>query len=155
MRCTVLVAALLLTACGSQEKSATIAGTTYKTDESAGTSSITTANGSIKTIRGGAATAVVLPAYAPVYPGATVDGVIETESGGHKTKMATLATSEPVAKVTDFYKTALAKDGWKLPQSMLMPEGAMLTGEKDGKQVSIVISKQDGKTGVVVTVPND
>ncbi len=155
MRPAVLVAAVLLTACGSQEKSATIAGTTYKTDESAGTASITTANGSIKTTQGAAAAAVVMPAFAPVYPGATVDGVMETEAGGRKTKTATLATPDPVAKVADFYKAALAKEGWKTPHAMLMADGAMLTGEKEGRRVSIVISKQDGKTGVVLTVPND
>ncbi len=155
MRPVVLIAAVLLAACGSKEKSATIAGTTYKTDESAGTASITTANGSIKTTRGAAAAAVVMPAYVPAYPGATVDGVMETESGGRKTKMVTLATQDPVAKVADFYKAALASEGWKLPQSMLMPDAAMVTGEKDGKQVSVMVSKQDGKTGIVLTVPND
>jgi hypothetical protein len=155
MRRALLVAAVLLTACGSKEKSTTIAGTTYKTDESAGTSSITTANGSIKTTQGAAAAAVVMPTYAPIYPGATVDGVMETESGGRKTKMVTLATQDPVAKVGDFYKAALTKAGWKLPQSMLMPDAAMITGEKDGKQVSVMVSKQDDKTGIVLTVPND
>lgn len=155
MRCAVLVAAVLLTACGSNEKSATIAGTTYKTDESAGTASIVTTNGSIKTTQGAAAAAVVMPAYAPVYPGATVEAVMETESGGRKTKMVTLATQDPVTKVGDFYKAALTKEGWKLPQSMLMPDAAMITGEKGDKQVSVMVSKQDDKTGIVLTVPND
>jgi hypothetical protein len=38
---------------------------------------------------------------------------------------------------------------------MLMPDAAMITGEKDGKQVSVMVSKQEDKTGVVLTVPND
>ncbi|WP_333574328.1 hypothetical protein [Sphingomonas sp.] len=155
MRCAVLVAAALLTACGSNEKSATVGGTTYTSDESAGTATISNAKGSIKTATGKAAAAVVLPAYAPLYPGAAVDGVMETDSEGRKSKMVTLATADPVAKVADFYKAALAKEGWKVPQSFLMAEGALISGEKDGKQVSLAISRQEDKTGVVLTVPND
>ncbi|WP_313540171.1 hypothetical protein [Sphingomonas sp.] len=155
MRRAVLVAAILLTACGAKEKSSTIAGTTYTTDERAGTASITTANGSIKTIQGAAAAAVAMPTYAPLYPGAMVEGVMETDSGGRKIKMVTLATRDPVGKVAGFYKAALTKEGWKLPQSLSMPDGALISGEKGGRRVSLAISQQDGKTGIALSVPND
>lgn len=154
MRCAFLAAAVLLASCGSNEKSATMGGATFKSDESAGTASITTANGSIRTTEGKAA-AVAMPAFAPLYPGATVEGVIEADAGGHKSRMVTLATTDPVAKVADFYKAALAKQGWNTPQSLLTGDSALLSGEKDGKQVSIAISRQDDKTNAVLSVPND
>lgn len=155
MRCAFLAAAVLLASCGSNEKSATMGGATFKSDESAGTASITTANGSIRTTEGKAAAAVAMPAFAPRYPGATVEGVIEADAGGHKSRMVTLATTDPVAKVADFYKAALAKQGWNTPQSLLTGDSALLSGEKDGKQVSIAISRQDDKTNAVLSVPND
>lgn len=155
MRCAVLAAAALLTACGSHEKSATLGGATYTSDDSAGTASIATEKGTLRTAEGKAAAAVVLPSFAPRYPGATVEGVIESDSEGRKTKMVTLSTQDPVAKVADFYKAALTKEGWQLPRSMLMPDGALIAGEKGGKQVSLAISLQDGKTGIVLSVPND
>lgn len=155
MRRTVLAAAVLLAACGSNEKSTTIGGTTYTSDESAGTASIKTDKGTLRTAQGKAAAAVVMPPFAPVYPGTTVDGVIESDTAGGKARMVTLSTSDPVAKVADFYKGTLAKEGWKTPQSIQMPDGALISGEKGGKQVSLAISSQDGKTGIVLTVPND
>lgn len=66
-----------------------------------------------------------------------------------------VASTDPVAKVADFYKAALAKQGWNTPQSLLTGDSALLSGEKDGKQVSIAISRQDDKTNAVLSVPND
>lgn len=155
MRRFVIAAAVLLSACGSSEKSTTVAGTTYTSDDSKGTASITTDKGSIRTAEGAAAQQVVMPAYAPLYPGATVTSVIETESEGRKSKMVTLSTPDALSKVTDYYKGTLAKAGWKVPSSFLSDDGGMLSGEKDGKSVSIALSREDdGKSNVLVTVPN-
>ncbi|WP_442678122.1 hypothetical protein ACSBM8_11295 [Sphingomonas sp. ASY06-1R] len=156
MRRFVIFAAVLLSACGSSEKSTTVGGTTFASDDGKGTASITTEKGSIRTAEGAAAAHVVMPDYAPLYPGSTATSVIETESEGRKTKMVTLSTSDAIGKVSDFYKGALAKAGWKIPSSFLSDDGGMLSGEKDGKTVSIALSREDdGKTNALVTVPND
>ncbi|MET4896782.1 hypothetical protein RN629_06345 [Sphingomonadaceae bacterium jetA1] len=155
MRCAVLASAVLLAACGSSEKSATIGGSTFSTDESKGTASITTDKGTIRTAEGEAAAKVEMPAYAPRYPGATVTGVIETDAEGSKHKMVTLSTPDAIGKVADFYKASLTKAGWKIPASFISGDGGMLSGQKDGKEVSIAISRdEDAKTNLVVTFPN-
>jgi hypothetical protein len=156
MRHFIIAAAVLLTACGSSEKSTTVGGTTFASDDSKGTASITTEKGTIRTAEGDAAARVVMPSYAPLYPGATSTSVIETESEGRKTKMVTLSTPDAIGKVIDFYKGTLAKSGWKVPSSFLSEDGGMMSGEKDGKTVSIAVSRgDDGKTSALVTVPND
>lgn len=156
MRHVVLITCLLLAACGSSEKSANVGGATFTSDESKGTSSITTEQGTIRTTEGAAATKVVMPDYAPVYPGATVTGVIETENNGRKSKMVTLSSADPVAKVVEFYKGTLTKLGWKVPSSLTSGETGMVSGQKDGKEVSFVISRDDdGKTNMVINIPDN
>ncbi|WP_420137254.1 hypothetical protein [Sphingomonas sp.] len=156
MRRFVVAAAVLLSACGSSEKSTTVAGTTFTSDDSKGTASITTDKGSIRTAEGAAAARVTMPAYAPLYPGATVTGVIETETEGRKNKMVTLSSPDAIGKVMDFYKGSLTKAGWKVPSSFVSDDGGMVAGEKDGKSVSIALSREDdGKTNALVNVPND
>ncbi|WP_343526258.1 hypothetical protein [Sphingomonas sp.] len=156
MRHVVLTTCLLLAACGSSEKSATVAGATFTSDESKGTSSITTEQGTIRVADGTDATKVVMPGYAPVYPGASVTGVVETENNGRKLKMVTLSSADPVAKVVEFYKGTLNKEGWKLPSSLISGETGMISGQKDGKEVSIVVSREDdGKTNMVISIPDN
>lgn len=151
-----LLGATLLAACGSSEKSTTIGGTTFTSDESKGTSTIATEKGVIRATDGAAAAKVTMPAYAPLYPGATVTGVIETENDGKKNKMVTLSTPDAIGKVVDFYKASLKKAGWAVPSSFVSADGGMVAGEKDGKSVSIAFSRQDGtSTEMVVNVPGD
>ncbi|PCG10159.1 hypothetical protein [Sphingomonas ginsenosidimutans] len=151
-----VLAATLLAACGSSEKSTTVGGTTFASDDSKGTSTITSEKGMIRATDGTAAAKVTMPAYAPLYPGAAVTGVIETENDGKKNKMVTLSTPDAIGKVLDFYKGSLTGAGWKVPSSFVGADGGMLAGEKDGKSVSIAFSRHDeGKTDVVVNVPGD
>lgn len=154
MRHVVIAAVVLLAACGSSEQSATIGGSTFTHDDEKGTAAITTERGTIRTADGAAAANVVMPDYAPLYPGSTVTGVIETDSDGLKNKMVTLETPDTIAKVADFYKSALTKAGWKVPSSVISGEGGMLAGEKDEKRVSVIISHEEAKTTAVVSVPN-
>ncbi|MBY0301909.1 MULTISPECIES: hypothetical protein [Sphingomonas] len=77
-----VLAVTLLAACGSSEKSTTVGGTTFASDDSKGTSTITSEKGMIRATDGTAAAKVTMPAYAPLYPGAAVTGVIETENMG-------------------------------------------------------------------------
>lgn len=160
MRHLVIAAAGLLAACGSSEKSTTIGGATFSTDGDKGSARITTSEGTLKTSEGAAAASVTMPDFAPRYPGASISAVLESESGGKKTKMVTFATADPVEKVFAFYKTALTSKGWKLKQSLSGGEGgqsvAMGGAEKDGREVSFTIARsEEGKTEAVINVPGD
>lgn len=152
-RIAAVVVAVLLAGCGSSEKSYTAGGATV-TDDSKGNASITTDKGTIRTAQGDAAANVKMPDFAPRYPGSTVSNVIETETDGGKQKMVTLNTSGTIANVADFYKASLAKAGWKVPTSFISGDAGMVMGQKDSKQVTVSISRNDqSSTDVVVAFP--
>lgn len=152
-RIAVVVVAALLTACGPSEKSYTAGGATV-TNDSKGNASITTDKSTIRTAEGDAAANVIMPDFAPRYPGSTVTNVIETETESGKQKMVTLNTTDTIANVAAFYKSSLTKAGWKVPSSFMSGDSGMVMGQKDNKQVMISISHNDElKTDAVVAFP--
>lgn len=156
MRHAIITSFMLLAACGSSEQTTTVGGATVTSDESKGTTSITTDNGTIRTAQGDAAANVAMPDYAPLYPGATVSGVIETETNGNKYKMVTFDTTDSIDKVVDYYKGALTKGGWTVPTTFMSGDAGMLGAQKGDKEVSVAISHEaDGKTNAVITLPNE
>jgi hypothetical protein len=84
-----------------------------------------------------------LPADLPSYPGASVmsktDGVVM------------LTTSDSAEKVSAFYKTEMAKLGYTASDTMNAGGMDIVTWEKDGLSLQIIIMGQGGKTMITVT----
>jgi hypothetical protein len=87
-----------------------------------------------------------------LYPGATV-----ADSGGAQAEMDTpagkqlavvLKSKDSIEKVADHYKKELTE-----AMSTVMPEGGSVIGKnKDGHQVTVVLSKEDGATSIGISV---
>jgi len=149
------MAVLALSACGSGEKSTTIGGATYSSNDRDGTASITTDKGSLTTAEGAAAANFQMPAFAPKYPGATIVGVIRSESDGTTRHMVNMQSTDSIGKVAAFYKDGFVRAGLKTTSEMMTADGGMMSAEGDGRKVSIAISQDEGKTAAIVTYSGD
>lgn len=151
MRFMMLASLVVLAGCNSSEESTTVAGTTYTSDEKAGTASIKSSEGEVSVVDGAAADKVTLPAYAPRYPGATITEVIETKKPAETSTMANLETRDATAAVAKFYRDAFAKNGMKLTSDLPSDQGAMIAAEGNGTKATAMISQEDGKTLLTLT----
>lgn len=151
MRFLMLASLVVLTGCNSSEESTTVAGTTYTSDQKAGTATIKTSEGEMRTVDGAAADKAELPAYAPRYPGATIKTVIESKTNSGTSTVASLETKDPPAAVTKFYRDAFTKNGMKLTSDVPSDQVTMLSAEGNGNKVSAMASQQDGTTMVTLT----
>jgi hypothetical protein len=91
------------------------------------------------------------PTDVPVYPGATVQGSVaaQGQTAGH---YVGLVTSDDAAKAIAWYKGELAAKGWKVTAEVNTAQGNMLSAEKDSRNLVVVVSAQDGKTTISLTV---
>jgi hypothetical protein len=151
MRFVMLASLVVFAGCNSSEESTTVAGTTYTSDQKAGTASIKSSEGEMRVTDGAAADKAELPAYAPRYPGATITGVIESKTDGGTSTMANLQTKDAPAAVAKFYRDAFTKNGMKLTTDLPSEQGAMLSAEGNGNTVSAMVSQQDGMSVVTLT----
>ena len=118
-----------------------------------GSVSITTDEGSV--VYSAGVVSDEIPGWVPVYPGGepanrhsmrTADSV----SGGFQVE-----TSDPVAKVLDFYRSALEGEGYAISVNTFSQddtEGGMVNGsnEDSGRTVMAILSSEDGATTVNV-----
>ncbi len=67
-------------------------------------------------------------------------------------EMFAFSTAKPVADVVEFYNQAMPVEGYiEAEGSMTTPDMSMLMYSKDDKNVSVMITVQDGKTNVMIT----
>ncbi|MBM4412951.1 MAG: hypothetical protein FJ040_05825 [Chloroflexi bacterium] len=67
-------------------------------------------------------------------------------------EMFAYSTAQPVADVVEFYNEAMPAEGYvEAEGGMTTPDMSMLMYTKDGKNVSVMITVQDGKTNVIIT----
>jgi len=94
------------------------------------------------------------PKDIPVYTGATVmAGGTVTTGAAAGSNGASFTTSDDPAKVADYYKAELAKQGWTDVKSIAIPGGMgnTVTAMKEKRQLSVGITKgADGKTMIAV-----
>jgi hypothetical protein len=160
MRYLILAPALLLAACGSNDKTVTIKGDdgkdmTMTVGEDDGTTTIKTEDGEA-VIRQGVAGAK-FPAFAPQYPGSLVTASAnfsgkDNESGS----MVTQETTDTPDKVMAFYKGKLTEAGMKIAMETNTPEGGMMAveskeGGKKGGMMIIINKDAGGKTSITFT----
>lgn len=151
MRITLLAALVALAGCGSDERSATIAGTTYSSNDEDGTATIKSAKGTVSVAEGASAANTEMPVYAPRYPGSTIKGAIKTDRPGRHSTIVTLATDDAPKAVAQFYKDRFTENGLAIKSESLMEVGAMISAEGAGKKTSVTISREGRESTVVVS----
>jgi hypothetical protein len=96
------------------------------------------------------------PDWAPVYPGASVEGNVSMQGGEGEGGSFHFSTKDPVEKVIAFYETALKSAGMKVTSNSTREGGAvsggMVMGEDAAKKrnVMVTVGAGDGATAVNV-----
>lgn len=145
MRVLLMAASLALTACGSGEESTTIAGTTYTTERD-GTATISNERGSISATEGEAAAKTPMPAFAPKYPGSSIEGALVSEREGVSRTIITFATSDEARMVADFYRDKFTDAGLTIQSDLLVEGAAMISAEGKGKKANLTIGPDENQT---------
>ena len=63
-----------------------------------------------------------------------------------------LKTPDSLQKAEAFYKDKMKEDGWKIENTMNMPQQTMLLGKKKDRSLSVMIVKESDATNVTLTV---
>jgi hypothetical protein len=93
------------------------------------------------------------PADAPLYPGADVQGSVAAVDGGYGVgRYVGLLTSDDTAKVVAWYKSELVAKGWTVTTDISTGDGSMLGADKDERTLAVMVSPQDGKTAIGLTI---
>lgn len=151
MRAVAALALLVLGACGPVEESTTIGGTTFSNEGADGTATISNERGSISASDGAAAANTEFPAFAPQYPGSTVESALVTNTASGERTMATLVTDDEMAKVVEFYRDKFTEAGLEIGTAYTVDDSAMLSAEGGGKKASVTGGKQDGRTSFALS----
>lgn len=146
MRAMVVLTLLVLGACGPVEESTTIGGTTFTKNDTDDTATISNERGSISALDGDAAANTEFPAFAPQYPGSTVESALITNTASGERTVAVLATDDEIASVVEFYRDKFTAAGLEIGTAYNVDDSAMLSAEGAGKKASVMGGKQDGKT---------
>lgn len=160
MRAMILLAPLLLAACGSNEKTVTVKDSdgkdqTITVNKDDATTTFKSEDGEAVIRQGAdAAAAANFPAHAPKYPGSTVTASAnfsnkEGETGG----MTSQETTDAPAKVMAFYKDRITASGKKVAMETTTAEGGMLVVEGDGGKggMMIIVNRDADKTVITYT----
>lgn len=148
----VLLGALAMTGCGD---AGTATNAAKNTVSNAATNAKQTAVNAVTNVatNAGMPTGTVgslpadFPKDIPVYTGATV----VAGATGAMGKGASFSTADDAAKVAEFYKAELAKQGWTDVKSMAAGPATSVTASKDKRMLAIGITKgPDGKTMISV-----
>jgi hypothetical protein len=132
----------------------------WKSDKGSATfdgSGIKVTNEKGETTTFGSATPQSFPSWIPTYPGATVQGTMDTTNAEGHSAAFTVTTSDSIDKVADYYEAQLKNAGLKVEKNTTTANGqtAVATlGAKsdDGKrEASLMISSADGQTSAIVT----
>ena len=146
MRALIVLAPLVLAACGSAEESTTIGGTTFAQNEAEGTATISNERGSITSLEGSSAESTQFPEFAPRYPGSAIESALVTNSERGERTVVMLNTNDDIGKVMDFYRDRFTSAGLEIGMNVTAEDTGMISAEGDGKKASVTGSKQDGKT---------
>ena len=94
------------------------------------------------------------PSDAPTYANAQIEtAVASNPQTGQAGSSVVFTTSDSAQTVTDFYKTQLAADGWKVEQTMTSTSGTVIAATKDTRTFGIyIVDSGDGKTSVTASV---
>ena len=95
------------------------------------------------------------PAWAPVYPGASTQGTLSTQSSEGNQNTFTFKTKDSADKVLAYYQEQLKASGFNVSTVGASAAGGMVQGEHSSKNRTIVVtagSSGDGTEGSVTAV---
>ncbi len=89
-----------------------------------------------------------------VYPDATTAGSVSAEgdSNNEQSKFLMLSSKSPVDKVSKWYQDQLKKENWKMNSPQEQPKLISLTGHKDGTELNIMITEDNGATSISLSI---
>ena len=121
-------------------------------DEKSGSVEVQTADGTLKF---GAAAGNSAPAWVPVYPGASPEGTMSSQTSDGKQNTFTFKTKDGAGKVLAYYQDQLKAANFNIALMSSSDAGGMLQAEDQSKQRTIVITagtSGDGTEGSITTV---
>ncbi len=120
-----------------------------------GTVSITDEKGTTVS-ESSASTAVKMPAWVPVYPGAEPGMHFTSERGSRRTGNFVFTTSATAGQVVDFYTNMLKANGFKVEKSLATSASRQVgtvTAVQEGGQrsVNVLVTHKEGETKLTVS----
>ena len=89
----------------------------------------------------------------PIYPGVKVEGNISgAENKAGKGFWLILSTTDGAAKVTAFYETNLAKNGWEIGSTMNIGTSATWEISKGDMSGGLIVGEDEEKTGASIVI---
>lgn len=114
--------------------------------EEGGTLKVTNEKGEEAVFTAGANVPKNLPAWLPVYAGATVEGAYDATSAGSRNATFTMKTSDSIDQVAEFYEAKLKSAGLKVDRSSYESNGQ--------KAITLVGTSEDGKKTATIGITN-
>jgi hypothetical protein len=139
---------------------------TFKTDKGSatfdtngkdgGSLKVTDEKGQVTTMNAGLGAPQNLPSWLPVYPGGKVQGTFDTTNADGHSAAFTVTTTDPVAKVMDFYKSQLESGGFKVDKTTFSAngqDGGTLSAKSsdDKRQANVLFGSANSQTSATVT----
>ncbi|MBV9992859.1 MAG: hypothetical protein JOZ72_16395 [Alphaproteobacteria bacterium] len=142
-------AALALSGCGKKDEKTVYSDgkNTVSTSESGDHMTITGQNGDKAEFSSGASAAAKLPAYAPLYPGASVTSSFTGSGKDGSGGVVAFHTKAAPADVIAFYKDKTAAGGLAQSMNADMNGTLMFAASKDGDKTSISVTATKGTDG--------
>jgi hypothetical protein len=114
--------------------------------------------GKESTIVAGAGAPKDVPAWLPIYPGASVEGGLSTKSAEGSLQTFTITTTDPVDRVLAFYQDKLKNNGLTIqPATTLALGGQVSTGiviadsPDKTRHVQVMVTSADNKTNASIS----
>jgi hypothetical protein len=104
------------------------------------------------TVRYGASAGNNAPAWTPVYPGATTQGTVSSQTNEGSSNVFTFKTNDPADKVLDYYQEQLKSAGFNVKTVGAGASGGVVQGEDPTRNRTIVVtvgSSSEGTEGSV------
>lgn len=104
---------------------------------------IQSADGSVKI---GAGADNNMPAWVPVYPGSTPKGTFSAQAKGASQSGFGFTTSDPPAKVMDYYKNQLTSSGFTISGTFSSPNGGLISAENGKRTLTVTVTASGNET---------
>ena len=98
-----------------------------------------------------------LPGWVSQYPGASdPQGTYSSTAGGERSGAVTLTTTDPVARVLEYYERTLKAEGLEVSKTTFTAqgsEGGMLNGKSEDpkRTVTVMVGEEGGETTINIT----
>lgn len=130
-------------------------GTTVNVDtNSNGSYNATDNKGNTITVGASAKLPDNFPSAAPVYSGATVQSSVASQDGGKTAYSVSMTSKDSYDTVSNYYKKALAENGWKTLQSVNMSaQYTMYSAENRTLGLTVIVQgdEKGGNTTIILT----